>query len=277
MTVLSSCTSYTGPHTEVISYTQFGVERKREVGFIKGCEPWPPQRWRCQVCGGTVCWGHSGSVGRAAGWARSWRLHSPLHWSQNGGCPTRIELWPWPSWPLDPPQESDTRWGRNCSLCSVTRTGGEHRSSQINSFKHFLFYLYDRIKENWRQTTEKTDLFDMTECTLRAVGLWDDPPQSLHWTPMIPVSGQDPFIPPDDAPSPPRGESVRRTESDPHFGLLDHIQVLTRDSNDSASPAKERRTEKKTYQNIAKPDARLCEENHEYKWWVLVVWCDIKL
>lgn len=83
---------------------------------------------------------------------------------------------------------------------------------------------------------------------------------------MIPVSGQDPFIPPDDAPSPPRGESVRRTESDPHFGLLDHIQVLTRDSNDSASPAKERRTEKKTYQNIAKPDARLCEENHEYKW-----------
>lgn len=60
---------------------------------------------------------------------------------------------------------------------------------------------------------------------------------------MIPVSGQDSFIPPDDAPSPPGWESVRGTESDPHFGLLDHIQVLTRDSNDSASPAKERKTE----------------------------------
>lgn len=44
------------------------------------------------------------------------------------------------------------------------------------------------------------------------------------------------LISPADTPFPPPwGESIWRTEGDPHFWLLDHIQVLTSDSDDSAS------------------------------------------
>lgn len=78
-------------------------------------------------------------------------------------------------------------------------------------------------------------LFDMTECSLRAVCVWDDPPPSLQWPLVIVSSVQASFLPPIDAPSPPGRESIRRTEGDPHFWLLDHIQVLTRNSDDSSS------------------------------------------
>lgn len=81
------------------------------------------------------------------------------------------------------------------------------------------------------------DLFDMTECPVRAVHFWDDPPPSLQQTLTIPFSVQAPFFPPIDTPSLPGRESIRGAEGDPHFRLLDHIQVLTRNSNDSASTA----------------------------------------
>lgn len=79
------------------------------------------------------------------------------------------------------------------------------------------------------------NLFDMTERPLRTVHLWDDPPPSLQRTPTLLSSGQAPF----NAPPPPGGQSIRRTEGDPHLRLLDHIQVLTGNSDDSSSTAGE--------------------------------------
>lgn len=40
-------------------------------------------------------------------------------------------------------------------------------------------------------------------------------------------------------PFPPRGERLGRAEDDPHFGFLNDIQVLTRDSNISSSTVEE--------------------------------------
>ncbi len=86
----------------------------------------------------------------------------------------------------------------------------------------------------------------MTECTLGAVHLWDNPPPPFQCSPLILSSAQDSISPPVGASSPPRGEGVRGAEGDPHFWLLDNIQVLTRDSDDSASTAEDsRQTEKK--------------------------------
>lgn len=105
----------------------------------------------------------------------------------------------------------------------------------------------------------------MTECALGAVRLRDDPPPSLEWTPKILSSVQDSFIPPVRAPPPPsRGKSVRRTEGDPHFWLLDHIQVLTRDSDDSASTAGES-TEKEHLLDLSKKTVKVCFERLESK------------
>ncbi len=77
----------------------------------------------------------------------------------------------------------------------------------------------------------------MTEVTLGAVHLWDDPSPSLQRTLMSLSSVQAFFILSIHAPSPPGRECIRRTEGDPHFWLLDHIQVLPRNSDDSASTA----------------------------------------
>lgn len=96
----------------------------------------------------------------------------------------------------------------------------------------------------------------MTERALRAVCLWDDPPPSLQWTMRILTSLQDSFIPPIQAPSPPRGKSVRRTEGDPHFWLLDHIQVLTRDSDDSASTVGGEYRKRRTFTKSVKNDCQ---------------------
>lgn len=82
-------------------------------------------------------------------------------------------------------------------------------------------------------------LFDMTECTLGAVRLRHNPPQSLQWILQILISVQAFFCPPAYAPSPPGRERIRGTEGDSHFRLLDHIQVPTRDSDDSATPAED--------------------------------------
>lgn len=82
-------------------------------------------------------------------------------------------------------------------------------------------------------------LFDVTERSLGALCLWDDPPPSLHAPPVVPSSAQTPSTPPSDAPSPPGGEGVGRTEGHPHLGLLDHIQVLPGDSDDTPSTAEE--------------------------------------
>lgn len=81
----------------------------------------------------------------------------------------------------------------------------------------------------------------MAEFTLRAIFLWDDPPPSLRQTPVSLSLTQASFVSLIDAPSLPGRESIRRTEGDPHFWLLDHIQVLTRNSDDSASTVEERR------------------------------------
>lgn len=81
-------------------------------------------------------------------------------------------------------------------------------------------------------------LFDVTERPVWAARLRNDPPPSLQRTPLLPPSEDPPAV----APLPPSGrKSIWGTEGYPHFRLLDHIQVLTRDSNDSAASAEESR------------------------------------
>lgn len=209
------------------------VKSELNCRWVNECWLSPLQRWCCQVCGGTVCWGHSGSVGRASGWTRSWKLHSPQSWSQNGGCPAGSELWPQLAWPPDQPPGSDTGWGRSCWLCSETHTGGEHRDKE--TMKTHVAFIFSSACE-----MIYPHLFDMAESPLRTVCVWDDPPPSFQWTLVILSSTHTPPLPPLDAPPPPGWESIRRTEGDPHLWLLDHIQVLTRNSDDSASTAEER-------------------------------------
>lgn len=190
----------------------------------------PQQRWCCQVCGGTLCPGRSGSVSKASGSAHSWRFLSPQCWSQNGGCRAGSGLWPSPSWPPDPPPGSDTRWEWNCSLCSETRTGGEKQKQQWCNKRSVIMCLM----------FIHAYLFDIAEFTLGAICLWDNPPPSAQWTLAILSSTLTWFSPLPKTPPLPWRESIRRTESDPHLWLLDHVQVLTRNPDDSASTVKEK-------------------------------------
>lgn len=78
------------------------------------------------------------------------------------------------------------------------------------------------------------NLLDMAKCALRAVSLRDDPPPSLEWHLLISSSQ------PTDAPPPPGRKKIWRAEGDPNFGVLNHIQVLTRHADDPASAARKK-------------------------------------
>jgi len=85
-------------------------------------------------------------------------------------------------------------------------------------------------------------MFDMAERSLRAVCLWNNPPPPFQRALVIPSPARSAFVLPPDAPSPSGRKSIGRTEGYPHFRLLDHIQVLTGNTDYSASTAGRKRT-----------------------------------
>lgn len=96
-------------------------------------------------------------------------------------------------------------------------------------------------------------MLDLAESSVRTFHLRDDSPPSLRWGSVIllgipgPVAPSVHTSPSSPAPSP-RGEGVRRAQGDPHLWLLDHVEVLTRDSDDSATTAEmEFKLKLKTY------------------------------
>lgn len=70
----------------------------------------------------------------------------------------------------------------------------------------------------------------MTESAVQAICICNNSPLSLQLDAMIVACDIK-----DLSPFPSRGERLKRTENDPHFGFLNDIQVLTRDSNNSSS------------------------------------------
>lgn len=70
----------------------------------------------------------------------------------------------------------------------------------------------------------------MTESAIKAIFIWNSFFLPLQFVAMVVASGAKNM-----SPFPPWWERLRRTENDPHFGVLNDIQVLTRDSNNSSS------------------------------------------
>lgn len=74
----------------------------------------------------------------------------------------------------------------------------------------------------------------MAKHALEAICIWDNSPLPLEWVSMIRASVVNTM-----SLFPSWGERLRRAENDPHFGLLNNIQVLTGDSDNPPSTVEE--------------------------------------